>query len=81
MAVGKSGEAADRDRLSITLGGVQVAKDGDRAASFDEKVIANYMQGREVTIGVDLGLGVGMATVWTCDLTHDYIAINADYRS
>jgi glutamate N-acetyltransferase/amino-acid N-acetyltransferase len=81
MAVGKSGEAADRDRLCITLGGVQVAKDGDRAASFDEKVIANYMQGRELTIGVELGLGVGKATVWTCDLTHDYIAINADYRS
>ena len=81
MAVGKSGEAADRDRLSITYGGVQVAKDGDRAADYDEKVIARYMQGREIAIGVDLSLGTGKATVWTCDLTHDYIAINADYRS
>jgi glutamate N-acetyltransferase / amino-acid N-acetyltransferase len=81
MAVGKSGEAADRDRLSITYGSVQVAKDGDRAATYDEKAIATYMQGREIKIGVDLGLGAGKATVWTCDLTHEYISINADYRS
>jgi glutamate N-acetyltransferase/amino-acid N-acetyltransferase len=81
MAVGKSGEAADRDRLCITYGGIEVAKDGDRAAGYDEEVIARYMQGREIAIGVDLGLGTGKATVWTCDLTHDYIAINADYRS
>jgi glutamate N-acetyltransferase / amino-acid N-acetyltransferase len=81
MAVGKSGEAADRDRLCITYGGTEVAKDGDRAAGYDEEVIARYMQGREIAIGVDLGLGAGKATVWTCDLTHDYIAINADYRS
>ena len=81
MAVGKSGEAADRDRLSITYGDVQVAKDGDRAATYDEKTIAKYMQGGEIRIGIDLGLGAGKATVWTCDLTHDYISINADYRS
>jgi len=81
MAVGKSGEAADRDRLSITYGDVQVAKDGDRAATYDEQTIAKYMQGDEIRIGIDLGLGAGKATVWTCDLTHDYISINADYRS
>ncbi len=81
MAVGKSGEAADRDRLSITYGDVQVAKDGERAPTYDEKTIAGYMQGREIRIGVDLGLGSGAATVWTCDLTHGYISINADYRS
>jgi glutamate N-acetyltransferase/amino-acid N-acetyltransferase len=81
MAVGKSGEAADRDRLSITYGDVQVAKDGDRAITYDEKTIAKYMKGSEIRIGVDLGLGAGKATVWTCDLTHDYISINADYRS
>jgi glutamate N-acetyltransferase/amino-acid N-acetyltransferase len=81
MAVGKSGQAADRDRLCITFGGIEVAKDGDRAPGYDEKVIARYMQGREIAIGVDLGLGAGQATVWTCDLTHDYIAINAEYRS
>jgi glutamate N-acetyltransferase/amino-acid N-acetyltransferase len=81
MAVGKSGEAADRDRLAITYGGVQVAKDGERAATYDEKTIARYMEGREISIGIDLGLGTGKSTVWTCDLTHDYISINADYRS
>jgi glutamate N-acetyltransferase/amino-acid N-acetyltransferase len=81
MAVGKSGEAADRDRLSITYGDVQVAKDGERADSYDEKTGAKYMQGSEIRIGVDLGLGAGKATVWTCDLTHGYISINADYRS
>ena len=81
MAVGKSGEAADRDRLSITYGGVQVAKDGERAPTYDEKAIAKYMEGREIKIGVDLALGSGRSTVWTCDLTHEYISINADYRS
>lgn len=81
MAVGKAGEAADRDRLSITYGNLVVAKDGERASTYDEKTVAAYMQGREITIGVDLGLGAGRATVWTCDLTHDYISINADYRS
>lgn len=81
MAVGKAGEAADRDRLSITYGDIQVAKDGERAATYDEQAVAAYMQGREIMIRVDLGLGSGQATVWTCDLTHDYISINADYRS
>ena len=81
MAVGKAGEAADRDRLSITYGDVVVAKDGERAPTYDEKTVAAYMEGREIAIGVDIGLGSGKATVWTCDLTHDYISINADYRS
>ena len=81
MAVGKAGEAADRDRLSIAFGDMLVAKDGERAPSYDEKAVAAYMQGREITIRVELGLGAGNATVWTCDLTHDYISINADYRS
>jgi len=81
MAVGKAGEAADRDRLSITYGDVVVAKDGERAATYDEKTVAAYMEGLEIAIGVDIGLGSGRATVWTCDLTHDYISINADYRS
>jgi glutamate N-acetyltransferase/amino-acid N-acetyltransferase len=81
MAVGKAGEAADRDRLSITYGDIQVAKDGERAPTYDEKKVAAYMQGREIAIRVDLHLGAGKATVWTCDLTHDYISINADYRS
>ena len=81
MAVGKAGEAADRDRLSITYGSIQVAKDGERAPTYDEKTVAAYMEGREIMISVDIGLGLGAATVWTCDLTHDYISINADYRS
>jgi glutamate N-acetyltransferase / amino-acid N-acetyltransferase len=81
MAVGKAGEAADRDRLSITYGDMQVAKNGERAPTYDEQKVAAYMKGREIAIRVDLGLGSGKATVWTCDLTHDYISINADYRS
>ena len=81
MAVGKSGEAADRDRLSITYGDMQVARDGERAPTYDEKTVASYMEGREISVGVDLGIGTGKATVWTCDLTHGYISINADYRS
>jgi glutamate N-acetyltransferase/amino-acid N-acetyltransferase len=81
MAVGKAGEAADRDRLSIRFGAIEVAKDGERAPSYEEKTVAAYMQGQEIAIGVDLGLGSGKATVWTCDLTHGYISINADYRS
>jgi glutamate N-acetyltransferase/amino-acid N-acetyltransferase len=81
MAVGKAGEAADRDRLSIRYGDIQVAKDGERAPTYDEATVAAYMRGPEIGIGVDLGLGPGRATVWTCDLTHGYISINADYRS
>jgi glutamate N-acetyltransferase/amino-acid N-acetyltransferase len=81
MAVGKAGEAADRDKLSISYGNMQVAKHGERAQTYDEKAVADYMSGREIAISVDLGLGSGTATVWTCDLTHGYISINADYRS
>src|SRR5690606_13142799 len=68
MAVGKAGEAADRDRLSIRYGAIKVAKDGERAPTYDEATVAAYMQGAEIEIGVDIGLGPGQATVWTCDL-------------
>jgi glutamate N-acetyltransferase/amino-acid N-acetyltransferase len=81
MAVGKSGEAADRDRLSIWFGPHLVARDGERAATYEEKVVAAYMKGREIRIAVDVGIAHGASTVWTCDLTHDYVSINADYRS
>jgi len=81
MAVGKSGEAADRDRLSIWFGDHIVARQGERAAEYVEKTVAEYMKGREIVIRVDVGVGAGKATVWTCDLTHDYVSINADYRS
>lgn len=81
MAVGKAGEPAERDRLSIRFGATQVAKDGLAVEGYDETPVAAHLKGREVTVGVELGLGEGRATVWTCDLTHGYISINADYRS
>jgi glutamate N-acetyltransferase / amino-acid N-acetyltransferase len=81
MAVGKSGEAADRDRLSIWFGNHIVARHGERAAEYVEKTVAAYMKSAEIMIRVDVGVGHGKATVWTCDLTHDYVSINADYRS
>jgi glutamate N-acetyltransferase/amino-acid N-acetyltransferase len=81
MAVGKSGEAADRDRLSIRYGDIEVAREGERAPTYNEETVAAYMLGREIAISVDLALGPGKATVWTCDLTHGYISVNADYRS
>jgi glutamate N-acetyltransferase/amino-acid N-acetyltransferase len=81
MAVGKAGEPADRDRLSIGFGGTWAAREGQPLADYDEAPVAEHLKSREVTIEVDLGLGKGRATVWTCDLTHGYISINADYRS
>ena len=81
MAVGKSGEKADRDRLAISVGGVQITKDGQLVEGYDETPVAAHMKGQEIRIGVDLGLGRGRATVWTCDLTHGYIDINGSYRS
>ena len=81
MAVGKAGEPADRDKLSIGFGGVWAAREGLPLADYDEAPVAEHLKGREIAIEVDLGLGDGRATVWTCDLTHGYIAINADYRS
>ena len=80
-AVGKAGEEADRDRLAIWLGEIQVAKDGEVASSYREQDGAAYMKNREIAISVDVGVGKAASTVWTCDLTKDYIAINADYRS
>ena len=80
-AVGKSGAEADRDRLSITFGGITVATNGMVDPSYREADGAAYMKNPELEIGVDLGLGKGKAKVWTCDLTHRYIDINADYRS
>lgn len=81
MAVGKSGEAADRDRLSIWFGEHLVAANGERAADYSEPTVARYMKNAEIVIRVDVGVGDASATVWTCDLTHDYVSINADYRS
>jgi glutamate N-acetyltransferase / amino-acid N-acetyltransferase len=81
MAVGKSGAEADRDRLSIHFGDILVASQGWVSPAYREDEGAAYMKNDELVIAVDLGLGKGSATVWTCDLTHGYIEINADYRS
>ena len=81
MAVGKAGEPAERDRLAIRFGDTGVAAAGAVVPGYDEAPVAAHLAGEEVRIGVHLGLGDGHATVWTCDLTHGYIAINADYRS
>ncbi|WP_170364000.1 bifunctional glutamate N-acetyltransferase/amino-acid acetyltransferase ArgJ [Ruegeria arenilitoris] len=81
MAIGKSGAAADRDTLSIRFGDILVAEKGWVSPTYREEDAAAYMKGQELMIAVDLGLGEGKATVWTCDLTHGYIEINADYRS
>jgi glutamate N-acetyltransferase / amino-acid N-acetyltransferase len=81
MAVGKAGEKADRDRLAITIGGVRIAEKGGPVPGYDEAPVARHMAGREIHILVDLGIGNGRATVWSCDLTHRYIDINGSYRS
>jgi glutamate N-acetyltransferase/amino-acid N-acetyltransferase len=81
MAVGKAGEPADRDRLSVGVGGVWMARDGTVVEGYDEAPVVAHMKGREVEITIDLALGRGKATVWTCDLTHGYIDINGSYRS
>lgn len=81
MAVGKAGEPAERDLLAIRFGATQVASGGMAVEGYDEAPVAAHLKGSDIEIGVDLGLGEGRATVWTCDLTHGYISINADYRS
>ncbi len=80
-AVGKAGEPADRDRLSIAFGDFTVAENGERAAAYDEAAASAYMKNEELELRVGLGLGAGSATVYTCDLTHGYIDINGSYRS
>ena len=81
MAVGKAGEPADRDRLKISIGGIVIAAEGQRVAAYDETPIAAHMKQSNIDIAVDMGLGSGVARIWTCDLTQGYISINADYRS
>ena len=81
MAIGKSGASADRDKLSIRLGEILVAEDGWVSPTYKEADGATYMKRQRLSLNVDLGLGTGEATVWTCDLTQSYIQINADYRS
>jgi glutamate N-acetyltransferase/amino-acid N-acetyltransferase len=81
MAVGKAGEPAERDKLGVAIGGVWVARAGSVVPGYDEAPVVAHMKGRDIAIAVDLGLGRGHATAWTCDLTHGYIDINGSYRS
>ena len=81
MAVGKAGEKADRNRLGIAIGGTPIPADGGPIPGYHEGPVAEHMKGLEIHIAVDIGLGAGKATVWTCDLTHGYIDINGSYRS
>lgn len=81
MAVGKAGEPADRDRLAIWFGDIRVAREGERDPDYSEEATSAYMKNDDIKIRVDIGLGKGKATVWTCDLTKEYVAINGDYRS
>jgi glutamate N-acetyltransferase/amino-acid N-acetyltransferase len=81
MAVGKAGEPADRDLLAVWFGDIRVAHDGERDPDYSEAAASAYMKGDEIRIRADIGLGRGKATVWTCDLTKEYVEINGDYRS
>ncbi|PPQ36736.1 glutamate N-acetyltransferase [Rhodoblastus acidophilus] len=81
MAVGKAGEKADRDRLSIWFNGIRVAHNGLRDPDYDEAAVTTEMKKDTIVIRADLDIGDGAATVWTCDLTKEYVAINGDYRS
>ena len=81
MAVGKSGQKANRDALSISIGGILIASNGQVVEEYDEIPVAQHMKGSSIVIDVDVGVNNGQSTVWTCDLTHGYIDINADYRT
>ncbi|RVA01729.1 bifunctional glutamate N-acetyltransferase/amino-acid acetyltransferase ArgJ, partial [Mesorhizobium sp. M7A.F.Ca.US.002.01.1.1] len=81
MAVGKAGEPADRDRLSIWFGDNRLAHEGERDPGYSEAATSAYMKRDDIRIRADIGIGRGKATVWTCDLTKEYVAINGDYRS
>ena len=81
MAVGRAGEKIRPEKMVIAIGGQTVARGGMQAPGYREKMAARHMRGREIDIDIDLAAGRGVATVWSCDLTHQYIDINADYRS
>ena len=81
MAVGKAGEGVDQSRIGISIGGVLIAADGARVDGYDEAPVAAHMAGQNIAVDVSVGGGAGRSQVWTCDLTHGYISINADYRS
>ena len=81
MAVGKSGARLFQKRLAISIGGITITHAGERVAAYDERKVTKHLKGTEISIAVDLGVGQNKSRVWTCDLTHDYIRINADYRT
>ena len=81
MAVGKSGQKADRDRLEIKMGGIKITENGGPVTGFDESRVTRHLQQDEILIEIDVGIHNGSFTMWTCDLTREYISINADYRS
>ncbi len=81
MAVGKSGEPANRDTLSVAIGGTWIARQGTVVEGYDETPVVAHMKGQEIEIQIDLGLANGHAQIWSCDLTHGYIDINGSYRS
>ncbi|MBT3429821.1 MAG: bifunctional glutamate N-acetyltransferase/amino-acid acetyltransferase ArgJ [Proteobacteria bacterium] len=81
MAVGKSGARLFQKRLAISIGGITITHAGERVGSYDERKVTKHLKGTEISIAVDLGVGRSKSRVWTCDLTHDYIRINADYRT
>jgi len=81
MAVGKSGQLAERDKLKIWIGDELVAEQGMQSSSYKESRAADHLSGQEISIRVDVGVGNGTSSIWTCDLTHGYIDINAGYRS
>ena len=81
MAIGKSGIRAYEKKLSVIFGGQSVTENGKVREGYDESILTNHLKGKEINLTVELGIGNGQATVWTCDLTHGYIDINADYRS
>lgn len=81
MAVGKAGQEIDPNRLNIMIGGVQITENGERIRGYDEVTVSQHLKQDEIRIAVDLGMGSGIFMMWTCDLTHGYITINADYRS
>ena len=81
MAIGKSGEKANRDRTSVRIGGVTIARNGDLVPGYDEAPVAKHMAGQDILVEAEIGVGKASATVWTCDLTHGYIDINGSYRS
>ena len=81
MAVGKAGVEADRDKLSIWFGPHRLAVGGERDSNYNEEEASRYMKGQHIVIKVDIGLGNGSATIWSCDLTKEYVEINGDYRS